>query len=469
MLLKGDATMVKTRNYDMTQGNPTKILLQFAVPMLVGNIFQQLYNMVDSAIVGRFVGENALAAVGATGSIVWLFFSLVYGLASGAGVIVSQYYGAKEEKKVKQTIATAAYIMITTSILMCLITFFTARPVMLLLNTPADVIGNSVIYLKVVAIGILAVGPYNGVASILRAIGDSKLPLIFMVIGCVTNIGLDLLFVIVFGWGVFGVAFATVIAQMIAMIGLVICSWLCRPIFRLQIKEYVVNKDIFCKCFALGVPMALQSSLIAVSCTVLQAVVNSYGPTIMAAYTVACRFEQIVQQVYDSLGMGIGTYTGQNMGANNIERVKKGFWSGVKLNVLFSLCMIPITFFGGKVIMSIFTDNPAVIYEGARGIRINCFFYMALGMIYVGRSLLNSAGDVKFTMIAGIVEVICRVGFAKPLTYVPFIGMLSIWFTSGLTWLVTGTVTCMRYASGKWKAKGIIQRQHADERVVGAQ
>ena len=442
--------------YDMTVGNPTGLLLRFAIPMFVGNLFQQLYNMVDSAIVGRFVGANALAAVGASGSLTWLFFSLVFGLSCGIGIIVSQYFGAKDEAAVKRTIATGVYIMLASSVLICMITFFSAKPVMLLLHTPSELLKDAVLYLRIVGIGMLAIGVYDGVSSVLRALGDSVTPIIFLAIACGLNIILDFVFVIYLGLGVLGVAVATVIAETVAAVGIAICAWGFKPIFKIPLKEYVIDKDILRKSFQLGMPMALQSSLIAASCVVLQGVVNSFGATIMAAYTVACRFEQLVQQGFDAIGMAVGTYTGQNVGANQLERVKKGFWSAAKLSVCFSLIMIVVTLVGGEAIMKIFTDKPDVIYEGARGIRIDCLFYVGLGMIYVSRSILNGAGDTKFTMIAGVIEVICRVGFARPLTFVPFIGMLSIWFTSGFTWTITSIALAIRYFGGKWKGKGVV-------------
>lgn len=445
--------------YDMTKGNPTSLLLKFSLPMIIGNIFQQFYNMVDSIIVGQFVGPGALAAVGATGSINFLFFSLAFGLSAGIGIIVSQYYGAKDEKKVKKAIATSVYVVVACSILMGLLMIVAARAVMELLNTPADIIDDSVMYMRVGGAGMLAVGAYNGISAILRALGDSKTPLIFLIVACVINIILDLLFVVGFGWSVFGVALATVIAQCCAAIGSIAYAWMKMPIFRMPLSEYVVDRSILHKSLIIGIPVALQNALIALSCVVLQGVVNGFGTTIVAAFTVENRFEQLVQQPFNSLGAAMGTYTGQNMGANDIKRIKKGFWSATKITVIFSLIMLPIACFGGRGIMELFTSDSAVIEQGAIGIRITCFFYAALGMIYVTRNILNGAGDVKFAMISGMVEVICRVGLAKPLTYIPSIGMKSIWYTTGLTWFFTGVISCIRYAGGKWKMKGLVKQE----------
>lgn len=448
--------MAQRNVYDMTAGNPTTLLLKFSIPMIIGNIFQQFYNMVDSIVVGQFVGAGALASVGATSSINFLFFSLTFGLSSGIGIITSQYFGAKDEKKVKKTIATSLYVVLITSIIMGVLMIVTARSVMELLKTPDKIIDDSVLYMQIVGVGMVSVGIYNGIAAILRALGDSKTPLIFLIISCAINVVLDLLFVIEFGWAIFGVALATIIAQAASAIGIMGYAWMKMPIFRMARNEYVVDKEILIKSLRIGIPVALQNALIAVSCVMLQRVVNGFGPTIVAAFTVENRFEQLVQQPFNSLGAAVGTYTGQNMGANDIKRVKQGFAAGSKIAIIFSLIMLPIACFGGEAIMGLFTTDMEVIKQGAIGIRITSFFYSALGMIYVTRNVLNGSGDAKFAMISGCVEVICRVGLARPLTYIPFIGMLSIWFTTGLTWLLTAVISCIRYAGGKWKEKRIV-------------
>ncbi|PHV69932.1 MATE family efflux transporter [Sporanaerobium hydrogeniformans] len=447
------------RNYtqDMTKGSPTKLLLMFTIPMLAGNLFQQLYNMVDTWVVGQFVGKNALGAVGATGSIGFLFFSLSFGLGAGIGIIVSQLFGAGMIEKVKRAIVTSFYVMLMSALIMGGLGILLARPVMQLLNTPNVMLEDAVLYLQITCGGLVAVALYNGVASILRALGDTRTPLLFLAVACVINVVLDLLFVVGFNMGVLGVALATIIAQLIAGFGCMLYAWLKVPVFKIPLKEYVPDLQLFRQCIYLGLPVALQNALIAVSCIVLQRVVNGFGPTILAAFTVASRFEQLVHQPFTSLGAAIATYTGQNMGAGNLERVKRGFWTGAMISTLFSLFMLPVAWVGGETIMGFFIKEQDVILEGAKGIRITSLFYAGLGMIYVTRNVLNGCGDVKFAMLSGFVEVAGRVGLAKPLTFIPSIGMLSIWYTTGLTWLITGLISCIRYAQGKWKDKGIVK------------
>lgn len=447
---------MNTKNiYSMTEGNTAKLLLKFTIPMLIGNLFQQFYNMVDSIVVGQFVGSNALASVGATGSLNFLFFSMSFGISAGVGVVVAQYFGADRMDMVEKGIINGMYLLAVVSAVMGILGVVLARVVLVALDTPAVILDDAVIYMQVSCAGILAVAAYNGVAAVLRALGDSKTPLIFMVVSCFINIALDLLFVLQFKWSVFGVAFATVIAQLVAAIGAFIYALYKIPYFRIKKENRRVERDIVLKCFTLGVPIAMQNSLIAISCIFLQKVVNGFGENVVAANTALGRIEQIVQQPYGSLGAAITTYTGQNIGAGKIERVKEGYKVGFICVLVFSLIMlIPGQFFGEQI-MRIFVADSEVIAIGAKGLAITSFFYFFLGMIYVARSVLNGVGDAMYSMINGAMEVIGRVGFAVPLTMIPFIGMWGVFFTTGLTWALTGIVSMHRYHKGKWMYKKV--------------
>ena len=423
--------------------------------MLIGNIFQQFYNMVDSIVVGRFVGANALASVGATGSLNFLFFAMSFGIAAGVGVVVSQYFGAGRPDMVEKGIINGMYLLALVSVVMGVIGIISARWVLVILDTPETILEDAVVYMRVSCAGILAIAAYNGVASVLRALGDSKTPLYFMALACFINIGLDLLFVVVFQWSVFGVAFATVLAQLVAAAGSLAYALYKISYFRIKKENRDVRTDIITRCFSLGLPIALQNALIAFSCIFLQRVVNGFGENVVAANTALGRIEQLVQQPYSSLGAAITTYTGQNIGAGRIDRVKQGYKVGVRCVIIFSLLMlIPTQLFGGPI-MSVFVTEPEVIAIGARGLSITSCFYFFLGMIYVARSVLNGAGDAAFAMLNGLMEVIGRVGFAVPLTMIPFIGMWGVFLTTGLTWALTGIVGIVRYRKGRWQFKGI--------------
>ena len=294
--------MEKQAVHSMTEGSPAGLLLKFTIPMLIGNLFQQFYNMVDSIVVGRFVGANALASVGATGSLNFLLFAMSFGISAGVGVVVSQHFGAGRMDMVEKSIINGMYLLAAVSVVMGIVGITSARWVLTALDTPQAILDDAVTYMRVSCAGILAIAAYNGVASVLRALGDSRTPLYFMVVACFVNIGLDLLFVIVFGWSVFGVALATVIAQLVAAIGAFAYA-LCRiSYFRIRRENRPVRRDIMLRCFRLGIPIALQNALIAVSCIFLQKVVNGFGENVVAANTALGRIEQLAAAVQFTRG-----------------------------------------------------------------------------------------------------------------------------------------------------------------------
>lgn len=452
---------MKTSNItDMTTGSPTRHILLFSIPLLIGNIFQQLYNMVDSVVVGNFVGANALAAVGTCGSMNFFCFSLSSGLAIGIGIIVAQYFGSKNDKMVRSTISNAIFILTGASIIVSLLAFILCPYALKLLQCPESILPSSIIYMRTTCCGIIFVAFYNGVASILRALGDSKSPLYFLILSSVINLGLDLLFVIVFKLGVFGVALATIISQAVSAFTSIIYAYKKVSYFHLSKSEFCPNRNIIINSLKVGTPVALQSCLISISMMVLQGVVNTFGETVMAAYTIVMRVEQLVQQPYSSISAAITSYSGQNIGAGEIQRVKKGFHRGTVIVLIFSLIMLPTFWFFGKNIIGFFVDNDMdVINIGAKGLQITSLCYFMLGMIYVPRAVLNGCGDTGFAMINGITEVAGRIIFAPVLTKIPAIGFWGIWVTTGATWTITAIVCFIRYKTGIWKKKAIVSNQ----------
>lgn len=443
---------------DMTKGNPMQLLIQFSLPLLVGNIFQQLYNMVDSIIVGNFVGANALGAIGTTNSLNFFFFSLVAGLSVGIGIIVAQYFGFGDEEKVKDAIGNSIWIITICSVIMAIIGFVTARPILVLLDTDPVILNDAVAYLKVVSIGIVCVGFYNGVSGILRALGDSKTPLIFLIVASVLNVILDLIFVLSFGWGVVGAGVATAFSQLISALACIIYAYKSNTYFKLKKKNIKLNGNIIKKSCKLGIPVALQNSLIAFSLIVLQKVVNGYGATFTTAFTVVSRIETLVQQPFMSLGAAVSTYTGQNIGAGLKDRVRKGFNSATLVSSIFALAIGVVFWIFAPSIASIFGKDADVIRIGANGLRITCCFYIFLGLIYTTRNVLNGAGDAMFSLFTGIVECIGRVGFAYPMTLIPFMGKYGVFYATGLTWFLNGMFSFIRYKHGKWKKIDVISK-----------
>ena len=444
---------------DMTVGSPTKHIILFALPLLVGNLFQQLYNMVDSVVVGRYVGKNALAAVGTCGSMNFLFFSLSSGLAIGIGIIVSQYFGAKDEKSVRSTIGNSLYVLVTAALSVSLLGYIFSPALLRLLGTPSHIIGDSILYMRTTCLGIIAIALYNGVAAILRALGDSKTPLYFLIVSSIVNVSLDLTFVLKLNMGVLGVALATIIAQAVSAISCLIYAYNKNPYFRLTKEELKPHRALIAKAFRLGVPVALQNSMIAISCMALQGVVNSFGDTVMAAYTITGRVEQIVQQLFGALGTALTTYSGQNIGAGDIKRVRKGFRQSTLMALVISLCLLPIAYLFGPRIVAIFVKEADVIEIGYHALRITSLCYFGLGMIYVPRALLNGCGDTGFAMINGIVEVFCRILFSQIFTRIPALGFWGIWLTTGATWSFTAIICVIRYMSGIWQIRGVVEKK----------
>ena len=441
---------------DMTKGTPWKLLLQFAVPLFIGNIFQQLYNMVDSIIVGNFVGPNALGAIGTTNSLNFLFFSLVAGLSVGIGIIVAQFFGSNNEEKVKDTIGNAIWIVLISSVIMACIGFFIAKPVLVLLRTDKVFLGDATAYLKVTSIGICCTGLYNGVSSILRALGDSKTPLIFLIFASLVNVVLDLWFVLGLGWGVVGAGVATAFSQFLSAVTCIFYAYKSNTYFRLKKKNLKLNSYIVEKSLRLGIPVALQNSLIAFSLIVLQAIVNGYGATFTTAFTVISRIETLVQQPFMSLGAAVSTYTGQNLGAGKTDRVVKGFNSSNVMNVIFSAVVLVLFWTFTSPIVSIFGKDAEVLRIASDGLRITSCFYVFLGLIYTTRNVLNGAGDAMFSLFTGIVECIGRVGFAYPLTLIPFLGSYGVFVATGITWMLNGLFSLIRYKRGKWKTINLV-------------
>ena len=444
--------MRRTATMDMTQGRPLRLLSVFALPLLIGNIFQQAYNLADSMIVGQMLGANALAAVGATGSISFLFFSLFNGICGGCGIVTAQYFGARQEDRVRLCIANSAYITLASSLLTGAFAFLMVPTVLSWMGTPPEILPDAIVYMRMTSASVPLIAIYNYASSMQRALGDSRTPLYFLVLSCVLNVGLDLLFVGAFGLGVFGAAFATMLSQMLSGIGSLWYAFRHNPYFRLTKKFLAYEPKIIRSALHLGLPLALQWSLIAISTTALQTVVNSFGPTAMAAYTATNRLEMLVQQPFGSMSMALSTYAGQNMGARKPKRIRTGFRDGLLAMIAVAGGMTLLMQCCGNGLVSLFVQEKDVIALGGQALKITSLFYVFLGVIYVARGVLNGVGDAFFSFINGVVEIAGRVGL--PLLFLHFtaIGVWSIWATAGLTWVMAGTTCFLRYISWRNKA-----------------
>lgn len=440
---------MKDRTMNMTAGSPVRLILIFSIPLLIGNIFQQFYNLADSIIVGRFINADALAAIGATSSITFLFFALCNGFGSGGGIIVSQNFGRGDTAQVKNSIVNTGYIMLVMPAAVGVVAFVLARPILAVLKTPADIFDDALIYIRLMCCGLLFVSVYNYVSSMMRALGDSKTPLYFLIFSCFLNAGLDLLFVCVLKKGVFGAGIATLISQFISNVLCVGYAFKFNPYFKFTKADLAYNPEIIRSTINLGLPLSLQFSMIAVSCMALQRVVNSFGPVAVAAFTASSRIEQIIHQPYQTLSAALATFTGQNFGASKNDRVIQGYHRTLLMMTIFTAVMVPVIQFFGTEITSIFVVEKEVIEMGAIAMRITSIFYIFLGLIYVVRGILNGMGDSFFALLNGIVEVVGRFFVPVMLTSIPKINVWGIWWSVGIVWFLSGFTAWLRYKMKK--------------------
>lgn len=395
---------------DMTRGNPIKLILSFCLPLVAGNIFQQLYNMVDSIIVGKFVGVNALAAVGATGSINFLVLGFALGLCSGFGIPVAQSFGAQDYSMMRKHVANALYLCLFATIFLTTITLFTTPSLLRLMQTPSDIYQDSYTYISIMFMGIIATIYYNMLSSILRALGDSKTPLLFLAVASIINVILDYTFVVYFKMGVAGVAWATLIAQAISA---VLCAFFMAkhfPILKFSKEELKLDGHCCKELLAIGLPMALQFSITAVGSVMIQTAINGLGSAKVAAVTAANKIQMMFTQPLDTIGTTMATYCGQNLGAKKIDRIKDGLKKSFLLSFGYCLlaCLIMWTLSTKIALLFIDANEVAILSDVQLYLRINSVFYFVLGILFITRNSLQGLGYSALTMLAGLAELIGR-------------------------------------------------------------
>lgn len=421
---------------DMSRGNPARLIISFMLPVLAGNIFQQFYNVVDSVIVGQFLGVNALAAVGSTGSVVFLVWGLVTGLTSGFSVILAQQFGAGDKKGLCRYEGASVWLCGVIGILMTVILMLGLNPILRLMNTPDEIFGETRAYLGVLFAGILITFAYNMLAGMLRALGDSKTPLLFLVIASILNIVLDIVFILYCNTGVAGAAYATLIAQAVSAL-------LC---VRHIAKKYEILKisrqDIQCsvssakKLLNVGIPMGLQFSITAIGTMIVQAALNGLGPVYIAGFSAAGKIGNIATQPFPSLGVAMATYTGQNMGAGRYDRVKKGVSAGFAVCMVCSVITGAAVYLFGPYMMKIFAsgDSGQMIEYGVEYLKISAWFYPPLSLIFLYRNTLQGLGDGLVPMLGGVFELAARFGAILVLAE-PF-GYTGICFSDPAAWVM---------------------------------
>lgn len=395
---------------DMTVGKPASVIINFTIPILIGNVFQQFYNMADAIIVGRCVGNKALAAVGSTGTFMFLIYGLVTGMTVGFTVSTAQRFGAGDMDGMRKSVASAVRLAAIVTAIMTALTMIFMRPMLRLMNTPDDIFDDAYKYIMVICAGIAAQVLYNMLSAILRALGNSKTPLYFLILSAVLNIGLDLVFIRVFGMGAAGAAYATVISQLIAGIASFIYIVAKVPLLHLKRKDWQYDHMLVRNQLKVGFPMALQYSITAIGTTMVQASLNKLGSMAVASYTAAGKIEQIAGQAYVAIGTTMATYCAQNRGAGRIDRIKQGFKSATCMGFIYSIVAGALIFFFGKYLTYLFVTEDISEVIGYVDTYLRCIsvFFIPLTIVNVHRNGIQGMGFGILPMMAGVAELIGR-------------------------------------------------------------
>ena len=439
-------------NKDLTVGNPASVLWKFCLPLFGSIIFQQLYNIADSFVAGKFIGENALAAVGNSYEITLIFIAFAFGCNIGCSVIVSQLFGAKKLGEMK----TAVYTTFVSSAVLCAVlmaggTIF-CDSLLHLINTPENVFADSRLYLDIYIMGLPFVFFYNVATGIFSALGDSKTPFIFLAASSTSNIFMDILFVTAFKMGVAGVAWATFLCQGVSCVLAV--GFVLRRLKGVETdeKSHIFSFPIFCRIAVIAIPSILQQSFISVGNIVIQGVINSFGSSVMAGYSASVKLNNLVITSLTTLGNGISNFTAQNIGANKMERVRQGFAAGLKLVWALCLPLVALYLLGGRALVNIFMNEPSAeaMDTGVQFLRILSPFYFVVSTKLVSDGVLRGAGLMKEFMVATFTDLILRVGLAIGLAKV--LGVVGIWCAWPIGWSIATAMSVIFYNRGPWKA-----------------
>lgn len=421
---------------DMTVGSPIRLILGFAIPLFFGMLFQQFYNLMDMIIVGKFLGAKALAAVGSTGSINFMIIGFCMGVCNGFAIPVAQRFGAKDEKMLRQFVANSVWLAIGFAAVMTLAVSLLCRNILVWMDTPGDIFEGAYQYIIVIFIGIPATYLYNLLSGIIRSLGDSRSPLIFLVISSVLNIGLDIVAILVFHMGVAGAAWATVLSQLISGI---LCLFYMRrkfPILKIQRDEWKIRGNCIARLCSMGIPMGLQYSITAIGSVILQTAVNGLGSTVVASMTAGGKISMFFCCPFDAFGSTMATYAGQNVGACKLERVTKGMIQCSLVAAAYSvLAAVVLIGFGNKLAL-LFVDDTEVeiIRNVGEFLRWNSLFYIPLALVNIVRFSIQGLGFGKLAIFAGVAEMVGRsiVGFG----FVPLFGFTAACLASPIAWIL---------------------------------
>jgi putative MATE family efflux protein len=443
--------------HDLTTGNPGKLIFRFATPMLLGNVFQQLYTLTDSVIVGKFLGKEALAAVGAAFPLTFSLISLIIGVASGTTVVIAQYFGAREENQVIRAIDTMYIFIFWASIVMGAMGIMFSESIFKLIHLPEDVLPFATTYMRIYFGGIMLFFGFSGTSAILRGLGDSKTPLYFLIISTVTNILFDLLFIVVFKWGIAGAAWATLLSQGGAFITLTLYLNSKHPIINLSFRKYIWDKAIFRQSLRIGLPTGFQQTFVSLGMLAVLRIVNDFGTNTVAAYSVATRIDGLASLPAMNFGQALSTYTGQNIGARQPGRVKLGLKATLSMSALTAVVTSVVIMLFRNPLMHLFTNDIAVIEIGAHYLMIISGFYLIFSSMFVVGGVMRGAGDTIIPMFITLFSLwIVRIPLAAVMSAT--MGVDGIWWSVPIAWTSGLLLSYLYYRTGRWKTKGVIKQ-----------
>ncbi|MCM1252168.1 MAG: MATE family efflux transporter [Clostridium sp.] len=446
---------------DMTKGSPMKLILGFSVPLLFGLLFQQFYSMVDTIIVGHYLGVEALAAVGATGSVNFLIIGFCMGVCNGFAIPIAQEFGAGNERNLRKYVTNSVRLAVVFAIVMTIAVVLLCRPILRLMRTPDNIIDGSYSYIVIIFLGIPVTYLYNMTSAIIRSLGDSKTPVIFLVMSAFLNIILDLVCIIVFRWGVAGAAAATVVSQMTAG---VCCFFFMRKkfsILQMSKEDWMKDRNFMGKLCNMGLPMGLQYSITAIGSVILQSAVNSIGSDAVATVTAGSKLSMFLMCPFDAMGSTMATYGGQNVGAGEFDRVGKGLKSCVLLGAAYSvIALIAVLLIGDNMLLLFLDKSETAILENAKWyITINVCFYFLLALVNIVRFLIQGMGYSRLAVFAGMFEMIAR-GLAG-FVLVPIFGFTAVGFANPLAWLFADAFLIPAYIHARKDVERIRQKHVA--------
>jgi len=441
---------------DLSQGNISSILFKFTLPMLLGNVFQQLYNVVDSIVVGKYLGKEALAAVGASFPVMFALISLVLGIATGSTIIISQYFGAKNYKKVKQSILTMYVIVLVASIFISIIGITFSESIFRMIQLPESIIPQATLYLDIIIGGIIMTFGMSATNSILRGLGDSRTPLYFLIASSILNVIFVLLFVLVFKWGIAGAAIATVLAQAISFFGSIFYLIRTHELFNEGYQDFTFDWDTLWKSVQIGLPSGFQHMFVSLGMVAIYRIVNQFDTDVIAAYSVVGRIDSFAIMPAMNFAMALTVFVGQNIGANRLDRVRGGLISTLWMTAVISVVFTGVAFAFGRWLMSWFSTDPQIIEIGYQYLIIVSSFYLVFSIMFSLNAVYRGAGDTVVPMFITLLALwLIRIPISWNLSAT--MGPNGIWWGIPLGWTAGMVLSIVYYFTGFWKRRLLVK------------